>query len=175
MGKLIFVIFVLSNNIWVVCSQLLYVEGILFCNGSQNAFGKPWFVKGALFFSGCVTMWCMQSESTPAYGSVIISETRMPNVRLNACFQKNFLKIIRFLEENAKRLKAGQLLLLVCFGAKFFLLKSVCLAAQFLVSITAKLLFANTAKLLLKARHVIFSFSFASCDAVDMDTCVQIT
>jgi len=29
-GKLISVSFVLSNNIWVVCSQLLSVEGILF-------------------------------------------------------------------------------------------------------------------------------------------------
>ena len=37
MGKLISVSFVFSNNIWVVCSQLLSVEGILFCNGSQNA------------------------------------------------------------------------------------------------------------------------------------------
>jgi len=36
-GKLISVSFVFSNNIWVVCSQLLSVEGILFCNGSQNA------------------------------------------------------------------------------------------------------------------------------------------
>jgi len=33
-GKLISVSFVLSNNILVVCSQLLSVEGILFCNGS---------------------------------------------------------------------------------------------------------------------------------------------
>jgi len=31
-GKLISVSFVFSNNIWVVCSQLLSVEGILFCN-----------------------------------------------------------------------------------------------------------------------------------------------
>jgi len=30
-GKLISVSFVFSNNIWVVCSQLLSVEGILFC------------------------------------------------------------------------------------------------------------------------------------------------
>ena len=44
MGKLISVSFVFSYNIWVVCSQLLSVEGILFCNGSQNAFGGPWFV-----------------------------------------------------------------------------------------------------------------------------------
>jgi len=29
-GKLIYVRFVLYNNIWVVCSQLLSVEGILF-------------------------------------------------------------------------------------------------------------------------------------------------
>ena len=34
MTKLISVRFVLSSNIWVVCSQLLSVEGILFCNGS---------------------------------------------------------------------------------------------------------------------------------------------
>ena len=31
MGKFISVSFVLSNNIWVVCSQLLSVEGILSC------------------------------------------------------------------------------------------------------------------------------------------------
>ena len=30
MGKLISVSFVFSNNIWVVCSQLLSVEGIFF-------------------------------------------------------------------------------------------------------------------------------------------------
>ena len=59
MGKLISVSFVLSNNIWVVCSQLLSVEGILFCNGSQNALGEPWFVKGALFFSRCIAIWSM--------------------------------------------------------------------------------------------------------------------
>jgi len=62
-GKLISVSFVLSNNIWVVCSQLLSVEGILFCNGCKNAFGEPWFVKGALFLSGCVTIWCMYIKS----------------------------------------------------------------------------------------------------------------
>ena len=33
-GKLISVSFVLSNNIWVVCSHLLSVEAILFCNGN---------------------------------------------------------------------------------------------------------------------------------------------
>jgi len=44
-GKLISVSFVLSDNIWVVCSQLLSVEVILFCNGSYNAFGEPWFLK----------------------------------------------------------------------------------------------------------------------------------
>jgi len=33
-GKLISIRFLFSNNIWVVCSQLLSVEGILFCNGS---------------------------------------------------------------------------------------------------------------------------------------------
>jgi len=59
-GKLISVSFVFSNNIWVVCSQLLSVEGIIFCNGSQNAFGEPWFVKGALFFSRCIAIWSMR-------------------------------------------------------------------------------------------------------------------
>ena len=63
MGKLISVSFVFSNNIWVVCSQLLSVEGILFCNGSQNAFCEPWFVKGALFFSRCIAMWSMRIKS----------------------------------------------------------------------------------------------------------------
>jgi len=33
-GMLISVNFLFSNNIWVVCSRLLSVEGILFCNGS---------------------------------------------------------------------------------------------------------------------------------------------
>jgi len=56
-GKLISVSFVFSNNIWVVCSQLLSVKGILFCNGSQNAFGEPWFVQGALFFSRRIAIW----------------------------------------------------------------------------------------------------------------------
>ena len=63
MGKLISVSFVFSNNIWVVCSQLLSVEGILFCNGSQNAFCEPWFVKGALFFSRCIAIWSMRIKS----------------------------------------------------------------------------------------------------------------
>ena len=63
MGKLISVSFVFSNNIWVVCSQLLSVEGILFCNGSQNAFGEPWFAKGALFFSRCIAIWSKRIKS----------------------------------------------------------------------------------------------------------------
>ena len=63
MGKLIFVSIVYSNNIWVVCSQLLSVEDILFCNGSQNAFGEPWFVKGVLFFSRCIAIWSMRINS----------------------------------------------------------------------------------------------------------------
>jgi len=62
-GKLISVSFVFSNNIWVVCSQLLSVEGILFCNGSQNAFGEPWFVKGALFFFRFTAIWSMRIKS----------------------------------------------------------------------------------------------------------------
>ena len=66
MGKLISVNFVFSNNIWVVCSQLLSVEGILFCkkeSKSQNAFGELWFVKGGLFFSRCIAIWSMRIKS----------------------------------------------------------------------------------------------------------------
>ena len=62
-GKLISVSFVFSNNIWVVCSQLLSVEDIPICNGSQNTFGEPWFVKGALFFSRCIAIWSMRIKS----------------------------------------------------------------------------------------------------------------
>jgi len=62
-GKLISVSFVFFNNVWVVSGQLLCVEGILFCNGSQNAFGEPWFVKGALIFSRCIAIWSMRIKS----------------------------------------------------------------------------------------------------------------
>jgi len=60
-----------------------------------------------------------------------------------------FLKEMKFLREIRKTFKADQPLLVVCFSAKFILLKSVFLSAKFLVSVMVKFHFVNTAKLLL--------------------------
>jgi len=71
-------------------------------------------------FQSC---WVLQLISVKKIG-----ETCMQNVRLNACFQKKFLKTIKFLEEICKMVEAGRPLLLVRFSAEFVLLKSVCLS-----------------------------------------------
>jgi len=55
----------------------------------------------------------------------------------------NILKVIKFLEDIRKSYKAGQSYLLVCCTARFILFKSVCLPAEFLVLITAKLHFVK--------------------------------
>jgi len=62
-GKLISVSFVLSNNIWVVCSKLLSVEGINYAMEVKMSLVSHVFFKGALFFSGCVPIWCMLIKS----------------------------------------------------------------------------------------------------------------
>ena len=52
--------------------------------------------------------------------------------------------------------------------------KCLFISAISCVSITPKLLVLNTAKLLLKWRHAIFSFAFASWDAIDLDQGCQV-
>jgi len=57
-------------------------------------------------------------------------ETRMQNLRLNACFRKKFLKPIQFLLKMRKGFETEQPVLVVCYSMKFLLLKSVCLLAR---------------------------------------------
>jgi len=76
---------------------------------------------------------------------------------IECVFQKNCLKIIKFLETICKTDEAAQPMLLVCFSAK----SSLLISCGF---ITAKLPFVNTAKLPLKSRHAHFSFAYASFD-----------
>ena len=81
-------------------------------------------------------------------------------MRLNACFQINFLKTIKILIEMRKTHQADEPFLLACCSAKFLLFKNVCFSEISCASITANLLFVNTAKLLLESKVCNFRFCF---------------
>ena len=81
-------------------------------------------------------------------------------MRLNACFQINFLKTIKILIEMRKTHQADEPFLLACCSATFLLFKNVCFSEISCASITANLLFVNTAKLLLESKVCNFRFCF---------------
>jgi len=76
--------------------------------------------------------------------------------------KKNFLKIIKFLEEICKTVEGGQPLLLVYFSAKFILLKNVCLSGDLLCFDNCKITFRKHCKIAIeiKACNTNFQFCF---------------
>jgi len=60
-------------------------------------------------------------------------ETRMQNLRLNACFRKKSSKLITFLLKMRKGFEAEQPHLLIFCSTNFILFKSVYLLANFFV------------------------------------------